>query len=372
MKRILLLALFSITLMGCSDDPQAVAEKAAQLRAEQYPDRTYIGEHNYYTMNSSEHIEFASTKKLEVIYQKFPCYFVEKAQEWPKEDLNDPSSYDLPRFQFAWANDSGDYEGGIKIWSMKTDGTDLRLVTDVTTNLNAVRHVGRSPNNRYAVWGTSGGTQSVYDLKTGKATEISAIASPDNFLWSEDSRYLYFSDYNPQVGHHNMRWDTETGGLTPIDFDITEFAVNYNGKRVVIFDYGLMVSDAKTNKELNIIAVDETLPMEKGRLNVRALDPTGRYAWGSNPSFGFFFDIEKGTVKQMSDGFIPAQILGKNAHYSAFDSFAKVRVVDRIGGRVWSWRPFSYGALSGDAILYNGLANDGLWFKADEHEIMSH
>ena len=365
MKRILLLALFSITLMGCTDDPQVVAEKAAQLRAEQHPERTYIGEHNYYTMESSEHIEFASTKKLEVIYQKFPRYFVEKAQEWPKEDINDPSSYDLPRFQFAWANDSGDYEGGIKIWSMKTDGTDLRLVTDVTTNLNAVRHVGRSPNNRYAVWGTSGGTQSVYDLKTGKVTEISAIASLDNFLWSEDSRYLYFNDYNPEIGSHNMRWDTETGALTPVDFKFNNFSIITDDKLIALNDYGVYKLELKSKKGI-LIDSSTTLPNEKSKLDMRSISPTGRYAWGSNPSFGFFFDIEKGTVKQMSDGFIPAQILGENAHYSAFDSFAKVRVVDRIGGRVWSWRPFSYGALSGDAILYNGLANDGLWFKEEQ------
>ncbi|MUK45130.1 WD40 repeat domain-containing protein [Aliivibrio fischeri] len=364
MKKILLLALFSITLMGCND-PESAAAEAAQLRAEQHPDRTYVGENNYYTMESSGDIQFTTKKDLKIMYQDFPRYFIEKAKEWPKEDLNDASSYDLPRFQFAWANSSSkdEYESGIKIWSMKTDGTDLRLVTDVTVELvNGIKNLTRSPNNRYAAWADLGGYKTVYDIKTGKVVELSISMSPLAMLWSEDSRYLYFERARDLFS----RWDSVTGEVSKVDFDVRTTAVNFGGKRTTVLDFGVLVEDANTNEEINWIGVDRSLSMDERSLDVTSIDPEGRYAWGSNPSFGFFFDIEKGTVKQMTTDYTPAQILGKNAHFSALDSFAKVRIVDRVGDRVWSWRAFYYGALSGDAILYNGLANNGLWFKGSK------
>ncbi|GLR73209.1 MULTISPECIES: TolB family protein [Aliivibrio] len=360
MKKILLLALFSITLLGCND-PESVAAEAAQLRAEQHPDRTYVGEHNYYIMESSEHAAFGRKKELKVMYQDFPRYFVEKAKEWPKEDLNDASSYDLPRFQFAWANSSSkdEYESGLKIWSMKTDGTDLRLVTDATIDLTAVRNLTRSPNNRYVAWAGSGGHKSVYDLKTGKVTVVQKTTSPLDMLWSEDSRYLYHERYRNRYS----RWDSETGEISEIDFDVRTTAVNFGGKRTTVLDFGVLIEDANTNEEINWIGVDRSLSMNERSLDISSIDPEGRYAWGSNPSFGFFFDIEKGTVKQMVDGFVPAQILGKDAHYSALSKMTYVTIVDRIEDKVWSWSAFSHGAMSGEGILYNGLANNGLWFK---------
>ncbi|MUK50044.1 WD40 repeat domain-containing protein [Aliivibrio fischeri] len=361
MKKILLLALLSITLMGCND-PESAAAEAAQLRAEQHPERTYVGEHNYYIMESSEHAEFGRKKDLKVMYQDFPRYFVEKAKEWPKEDLNDASSYDLPRFQFAWANSSSkdEYESGIKIWSMKTDGTDLRLVTDVTVELvNGIKNLTRSPNNRYVAWADLGGYKTVYDIKTGKVVELSIAMSPLSMLWSEDSRYLYFERARDLFS----RWDSETGEVNKVDFDVRTTAVNFDGKRTTILDFGVLVVDANTNEEINWIGVDRSLSMDERSLDISSIDPEGHYAWGSNTSFGFFFDIEKGTVKQMVDDFVPAQILGKNAHYSALSKMTYVTIVDRVEDKVWSWRAFSHGAMSGEGILYNGLANNGLWFK---------
>ncbi len=363
MKKILLLALFSITLMGCND-PESVAAEAVQLRAEQHPDRTYVGEHNYYTMESSGDIQFTTKKDLKVMYQDFPRYFIEKAKEWPKEDLNDASSYDLPRFQFAWANSSSkdEYESGLKIWSMKTNGTDLRLVTDATIGFASIRNLARSPNNRYVAWAGSGGQKGVYDLKTGKVSNMHKYTSPLDMFWSEDSRYLYFDD----AINSYARWDSETGEISEIDFQIRTTTANFDGKRMTVLDFGVLVVDANSNEEINWIGVDRSLSMNERSLDVSSIDPEGRYAWGSNPSFGFFFDIEKGTVKQMTTDYTPAQILGKDAHYSALSKMTYVTIVDRIEDKVWSWSAFSHGAMSGDGILYNGLANDGLWFKGSK------
>nr|VVV05938.1 hypothetical protein AW0309160_03421 [Aliivibrio wodanis] len=358
LKNILLLALFSITLMGCND-PESVAAEAAQLRAEQHPDRTYVGENNYYIMESSEHAAFGRKKELKVMYQDFPRYFVEKAKEWPKEDLNDASSYDLPRFQFAWANSSSkdEYESGVKIWSMKTDGTDLRLVTDATINVT-IRNLTRSPNHRYVAWAGSGGQKSVYDLKTGKVSNMHEFTSPLDMLWSEDSRYLYFDD----AINSYARWDSETGEISEIDFQFSSFAKITDDTLVSLNVYGVYKLNLISNEGV-LLKSSKSLPREQRKLDIRSISPTGRYAWGSNPSFGFFFDIEKGTVKQMVDDFVPAQILGKDAHYSALSKMTYVTIVDRVEDKVWSWRAFSHGAMSGEGILYNGLANDGLWFK---------
>ncbi|OCH09468.1 hypothetical protein [Aliivibrio fischeri] len=360
MKKILLLALFSITLIGCND-PESAAAEATQLKAEQHPDRTYVGENNYYIMESSGDIQFTTKKDLKVMYQDFPRYFVEKAKEWPKEDLNDASSYDLPRFQFAWANSSSEdeYESGLKIWSMKTDGTDLRLVTDVTIDLTEVRNLTRSPNNRYVAWAGSGGHKSVYDLKTGKVTVVQKTTSPLNMLWSEDSRYLYHERYRNRYS----RWDSETGEISEIDFKIRTEAVLTEDKIIKVTDAAVVGYNLKTNERLFVLSLDRSLSDKERIFRVKSISPTGRFAWGSNQSFAWMFDTKELTVKQMTTDYTPAQILGKDAHFSALDSFAKVRIVDRVGDRVWSWRAFYYGALSGNAILYNGLANNGLWFK---------
>jgi len=361
MKKILLLALFSITLMGCND-PESVAAEAAQLRAEQHPDRTYVGEHNYYIMESSEHAAFGRKKELKVMYQDFPRYFVEKAKEWPKEDLNDASSYDLPRFQFAWANSSSkdEYESGLKIWSMKTDGTDLRLVTDVTVELvNGIKNLTRSPNNRYVAWADLGGYKTVYDIKTGKVVELSIAMSPLPMLWSEDSRYLYFE----RARNLYSRWDSMTGEVSKVDLKIRTEAVLTEDKIIKVTDAAVVGYNLKTNERLFVLSSDSSLSDKERIFNVKSISPTGRFAWGSNQDYGWLFDTQKQTIKQMVDDFVPAQILGKDAHYSALSKMTYVTIVDRVEDKVWSWRAFSHGAMSGEGILYNGLANDGLWFK---------
>ncbi|MGN2670213.1 WD40 repeat domain-containing protein [Aliivibrio fischeri] len=360
MKKILLLALFSITLMGCND-PESAAAEAAQLRAEQHPERTYVGEHNYYTMESSEHAAFGRKKDLKVMYQDFPRYFVEKAKEWPKEDLNDASSYDLPRFQFAWANSSSkdEYESGLKIWSMKTDGTDLRLVTDATIGFASIRNLARSPNNRYVAWAGSGGQKGVYDLKTGKVTVVQKTTSPLDMLWSEDSRYLYHERYRNRYS----RWDSETGEISEIDFKIRTEAVLTEDKIIKVTDAAVVGYNLKTNERLFVLSSDRSLSDKERIFNVKSISPTGRFAWGSNQDYGWMFDTKEKTMKQMVDGFVPAQILGKDAHYSALGKMTYVTIVDRVEDKVWSWRAFSHGAMSGEGTLYNGLANKGLWFK---------
>jgi len=386
--QVILLAVFSLFLVGCNDQAKTVneakqstqvkAQKAqvkvqkAQVKAKEKvaevivePERTYLGEHNYTIKRLSEKTYFPTQKDLTVMYQEFPQYFVNKAKEWPKEDLNDASSYDLPRFQFAWGNtlDRKDkYESGLKIWSMKTDGTDLRLVSDATIDMSEVSNLARSPNNRYASWAGSGGYKKVYDLKTGALYSLSTATSPSTMVWSQDSRYLYMKDTKYPHGIYYGRWDSETKELVKVDFEFNNFSYITNDTATSVNFYGVYKQNLVTGKGV-LLKASKTLEQKKRLLDIRSISPDRRYAWGSSYLFGFLFDLEKQTVTKMSSDYTPAQILGKNAHYSSLSKMTQIIVVDRKDKRLWKWRAFHNGHISGDAILYNGLANDGLWFK---------
>ncbi|TOM84768.1 hypothetical protein CGH68_22770, partial [Vibrio parahaemolyticus] len=108
MKKTLLITLLGLAIIGCNDQSQQSASpvsSSAQTEQEKHPDRVYVGEQNYYVMESAVTNEnWVADDKIKPMPGKFPKYYVFNSDEWPKEDINDASSYDLPRFQFAWAN----------------------------------------------------------------------------------------------------------------------------------------------------------------------------------------------------------------------------------------------------------------------------
>ena len=74
-----------------------------------------------------------------------------------------------------------DYENGYKIWSMKIDGTDLRLVTDDMPNTASPQNftMSRSPNNRYVAYAYSYGEpliKAIFDLKTQQTIQLGLSA----------------------------------------------------------------------------------------------------------------------------------------------------------------------------------------------------
>lgn len=368
MNKALIIALAGLSLFGCNDSQSAHNKNAENAKkphytlAQLHPDRTYVGEHNYITYEMSDKAEFGH-KKLTPIYQKFPQYHISRAKEWPKEDINDPSEYDLPRFEFVWANlakgDKGynDYEGHLKVWSMKTDGTDLRLVTDKIRGGN-VKALTRSPNNRYVAWSVNAGWKSVVDLKTGKLYKVSDYGRSD-MVWSQDSRYLYF--YTDQFKNELGRWNSVTGTISPTNIIFSsqsyidgEHIVTVTDTGVVGFDHG---------KFSYILHSSLSLPDIDRTYIVKSISPTGRYAWGSSAKYAWFFDTKKRTMIQMTNNYTPAPILGKGARYSALNRMANIVVVDRKKDKVWSWYALYTGELDGRGSLYNGLANHGLWFK---------
>ncbi|MEH0712500.1 hypothetical protein [Vibrio owensii] len=371
MKKTLLITLFGLAIIGCNDQSQQSASpvsSSAQTEQEKHPDRVYVGEQNYYVMESAVTNEnWVSDDKIKPMPGQFPKYYVFNSDEWPKEDINDASSYDLPRFQFAWDNDDDD-RVKLKIWSMKTDGTDLRLVVP-DTKVDGIVLIRRSPNLRYVAWIDRGTGKYVYDLKTGEKTRLIGGGSP-GMTWSEDSRYLYFHTMPGQnFDVDNARWDSETDEIEAIDFGVGPYAVLNNTTITNLSYTGVFKRNLTSNVLKHISIKPKGKVQQREWLRFRGMSPLGRYAWGQNDQNRFFFDIENETVKKYNKTeYVGSGILGKDARFSAHDRVSRMTVVDRKTQRSWQWYALGTGEIgvNSNMSLYNGLANDGLWFKESQ------
>ncbi|WP_104046282.1 hypothetical protein [Vibrio jasicida] len=370
MKKTLLITLLGLAIIGCNDQSQQSASpvsSSAQTEQEKHPDRVYVGEQNYYVMESAVTNEnWVSDDKIKPMPGQFPKYYVFNSDEWPKEDINDASSYDLPRFQFAWASDGDRYN--LQIWSMKTDGTDLRLVVP-DTKADDIVLIRRSPNLRYVAWIERRTRKYVYDLKTGVKTRLIGGGSP-GMTWSEDSRYLYFHTMPGQnFDVDNARWDSETGEIEAIDFGVGPYAVLNNTTITNLSYTGVFKRNLTSNVLKHISIKPKGKVQQREWLKFRGMSPLGRYAWGQNDQNRFFFDIENETVKKYNKTeYVGSGILGKDARFSAHDRVSRMTVVDRKTQRSWQWYALGTGEIgvNSNMSLYNGLANDGLWFKESQ------
>ncbi|GAL20868.1 tricorn protease N-terminal domain-containing protein [Vibrio maritimus] len=356
MKQILIILMTCLFISACSDDG-----------------RTYIGENNYYVMAPSEVGENKGT--FEYQHKMFPQYVISRAKEWPREDLNNASSYDLPRIQFYWANmgDEKDpmyneYEGSDKIWSMKTDGTDLRLVTDEfpIKFATGTGKMIRSPNMRYLAYGYSGVGKAVYDLKTGETYDLDATGGY-GMLWSEDSSYLYFVT-RERSGLVTYKWDIETKKSVRVDVAISDTGVILDGRRIVVSDGGVGIYSEKDNELVEGIVWYKKLNLNPDHLRswiaeYRSVSPLGKYAWVESPKYTFFIDVTKRTV-EIRDQTMP-YLLGLDGRYATAVRHAMVMDVRDTENKVaWLWRPLGSGKRTlQQSSLYNGLANNGIWFK---------
>ncbi|MGF1696310.1 hypothetical protein L4C54_11620 [Vibrio lamellibrachiae] len=359
MKKLLCIALSSLLLIGCGKNDG----------------RTYIGDNNYYIMVDSEGGEFEGwdfTAKVE----PFPKYFVYRANEWPVEDVTDESSYDLPRIQFTWANMTqypgkdpdplyNDYEGQVKLWSMKTDGTDLRLVTDFEGLMNRKRDIGakfvRSPNNRYLAFSYSGGYRAVLDLKTREVIDIERNSGAQGYLWAEDSSYLYY-----RGGWDVYKWDVETREITQMDFPLSDTGLILNDRRYLVSEFGVAVYDLESGEEIQSVLWGEHLKIDRARAEHKAISPEGDFAWGTN-IYGklFYVDIENNEVKPAP--YSMPYLIGQNSRFGNENRHATVMSVrDYENKLAWDWRPLGHNRTLDPITLYNADANDGLWFKEVE------
>ncbi|MEH0770183.1 hypothetical protein [Vibrio alginolyticus] len=356
MKKIILLLLTALSIAGCKDDG-----------------RTYVGEHNYYTMEQSK-----VRKSDSATYQQrdFPRYFIHRAKEWPREDLNDASSYDLPRVQFTWANLSSvpgyepdpmynEYEGRTKIWSMKTDGTDLRLVTDLAwlgMNGSGVDKTSRSPNNRYVAVGF-GLTNYLFDIKTQKMIELPHdIEGPKGFLWAEDSSYVYYR--TGMVGRVVYKWDIAKGEAEKTDLHISGTGFIRDGLIYSVTNGAALIEDEKTYETTKVVQWGKRLPVKKAKAHFTAISPEGDIVWAANRNYHNVFVVDLAKGKQIDRDGAMQYAIGLNNRFSLTNYNAMLMSVQNNQTKqAWSWSPLGYSRTLDPAIVYNLSANQGNWFK---------
>ncbi|WP_341664342.1 Tricorn protease domain-containing protein [Vibrio sp.] len=342
--------------------PLTVEEKIAAKNAQQWEDgRVYITEHNY------------------LIYDKDtgkPRHFVFKAKEWPREDLNNKDSYDLPRVVFYWDNgtySSDDlYEQRDKVWSIKTDGTDLRLVADEFNG--KVRLVRMSPNNRYLALAYSaeeGMFKVIKDLKTGEYIELGRSRGYPEFLWAEDSSYLYYVDK-----FKDWKYTLSSGEKQQVETNFNEYSTIYNGKRVAVLDYAVGVYDEKTGKWLySVFPEEKGGDLDEKEFRKKGISPTGHYVWVENSNNRHVIDVfnrtvESEKVKENQSGDLEGlHILSKDAKYSRTAGAAQVlltKLSDKKHIQDYViWNQIGTGHLAQGSSLYNAFANNGDFVKGE-------
>lgn len=320
-----------------------------------------------------------------------PGYAVRRAKEWPREDLSDASSYDKPRIQFWWNNVGSrdplvnDYENGYKIWSMKIDGTDLRLVTDDMPSTASPQNfmMSRSPNNRYVAYAYSYGEpliKAIFDLKTQQTIQLGSARTKPYLVWADDSSYIYFSD-----GFKRFKYTLATGTKEEVDVDISESTVIVDGKLIYVGDLGVVVFDAKTLKMLyKIFPEDEFKPEKtiKERVYVQtAISPNGKYVWAVNSYRKVLINVEEKTWLAFSDKGEEKKVYDKVANISndgrETQTGAAIITIKRYGsdyryeltgkGRQ-SWKVIHSGRVAKTPVLYNADANGGRFLEVDNDE----
>ncbi|MFA0113053.1 Tricorn protease domain-containing protein [Vibrio sp. 10N.261.46.E11] len=343
--------------------PQTVEDDpVAAKNAQQWEDgRVYITENNYIIYDTE-------TGK--------PKHYIVKAKEWPREDLNNPDSYDLPRVVFYWDNGTYStddlYEERPKVWSIKTDGTDLRLVADEFNGRG--RLVRISPDNRYLALAYStneGMIKVIKDLKTGEYIELGRSRGYPEFLWAEDSSYLYYTDK-----FKDWKYTLATGGKKLVETDFNEFSVIRGGKRYVLNDFGVAVYDEAKNAFLFSTGINpDEDNLNNYAFNKRSISPDGKYAWGESRKFRYLIDIERRTYQK--EKIVPRaigdlryfEVLGKDATYTR-DGAARV-ILSKLTennqfGEYVKWEQLGTGQLAQGSSLYNAFSNNGDFVKGDE------
>ncbi|AUI87804.1 Tricorn protease N-terminal domain-containing protein [Vibrio azureus] len=344
----LFIAVFALT--ACTDDG-----------------RIYVGDHNYYTIEPTTIAKSPSTT-----YQpgEFPRYSIFRAKEWPREDLSNANSYDLPRVQFTWANlaDESDpmytkYEGKVKIWSMKTDGTDLRLVTDLPYlgKRHSTRYkTSRSPNNRYVAF-NSGTDVKVFDLKEQQMTDLPhRLNGIPAFLWAEDSSYLYYR--TGLAGRTVYKWDVQSGKVEKTNTKIPVTGFIRDGLIYYVGTVGVGIDNEETGESLKLVNWGKDLPINRAKTKYQAISPEGDKVWASGSGNVFYVDFKQGQVKPREGAMQYA--IGLNSRYSLTNyNVMHMSVQKNDTKQTWEWQALRNSGTRDPAIVYNISANKGNWFK---------
>ncbi|MCG7499868.1 SMP-30/gluconolactonase/LRE family protein [Vibrio sp. Of7-15] len=355
-----------IVLPGCQDESatqvKAEVEQAQPVNSE-FPNarREYVGEHNYISYNEYDDSEHFYNEQWR------PRYFVYKAKEWPREDLNDSSSYELPRVQFKWGNGRGEpgsdaYERREKIWSMKTDGSDLRLVTDAFEG--SIRgKMKRSPDNRYLAYGfanVEGVHKALFDLKTQETRILGSSRGLPIFLWAEDGSYLYYSD-----DRSYYKYDMATQKAVGVDTRINETGVIYKGKRILVGDFGYSILDEKTGEYITTFLPEPEGDIPDIKFYEASISPTGRYVWATTRHSNIFMDTQTQTFKKFdkdSGYYYKMKIMSLGAKFrwrGPSNVILDTLTPDGREDKYHKWAVIGSGQSATNPTLYNAFANNG-------------
>lgn len=175
--------------------------------------------------------------------------------EIKEEIYGDPDIFDSPRIQFMHTDP--EKKNCDSVWSVKTDGTDLRRVlsnTQLSPEGDAIimDTPRRSPDNRYICLtlddDANGFHKVVYDLKTGKRDVITRHGQSRNMGWQTDCRTIVFFG-GGGVTNKNERltklykYDVKTKEVTLYDwsnniyFSISSFFIHTPTNRIVAEGY---------------------------------------------------------------------------------------------------------------------------------------
>ncbi|PMH15853.1 hypothetical protein BCT35_24910, partial [Vibrio lentus] len=315
-----------------------------------------------------------------------PGYAVRRAKEWPRENLSDASSYDKPRIQFWWNNVSSrdplvnDYENGYKIWSVKIDGTDLRLVTDDMPSTASPQTfvTSRSPNNRYVAYAYSYGEpliKAIFDLKTQQTIQLGSARTKPYLVWADDSSYIYFSD-----GFKRYKYTLATGIKEEVDAPLSENTVIVDGKLINAAGLGVGVYDAKTLKRLYTILPEKefegSVDIEKRIYRQIAISPNGKYVWGINSYRKVLINVEDKTWLAFSKEGDEKKVYAKVGNISNNGNETQVGAAkitirrygadhryEMNGNGAQSWQVIQSGQNTITPVLYNADANDGRFLE---------
>ncbi len=167
--------------------------------------------------------------------------------ELKTEQWNDPEVLSTPRVQFVWAAPDAPEEDDA-IWSMRTDGTDLRQVvspelfdTPVEGGANSGWKFQRSPGNRYIAAAMMTKSYSIQlriiDLETKDVTVIPAPGYGDpHFAWLNDHILLFGSKSSLMQYDILSKELIDLEGAFP-DVNIRKYHVYDQGTKIILMDY---------------------------------------------------------------------------------------------------------------------------------------
>lgn len=165
-------------------------------------------------------------------------------QKWlptaPREDFNDPDQWSDLRLEFQWYADESTHPGTPDIYSMKTDGSDIRLAVEAEL-LSADKKTYiltrlRSPNAKYLAIHLREyerkGVVRIINLIDRTFEDIEVYLIPGRFAWDVDSSGFYYYG-----GDGLTRYDLakKTAKLLPMTINAFGFFPLYDGNYLAAF-----------------------------------------------------------------------------------------------------------------------------------------